>query len=170
MPQKFIGTKVVLAKPMTLGEYNKYRGWPMPDDEDPSKNGYLVEYTDGGQSNHPGHVGYISWTPADTFDKAYRLMGNGLTFGMALEALFMGSTVARRGWRGWNGKGMYLYLVGPGRYPPSTVAGKAIADQFDDGLVPYEPYIAMKTALNTVVPWLASQTDMLAHDWEVITQ
>jgi hypothetical protein len=34
--------------------------------------------------------------------------------------------------------------------------------------VPYQAYIAMKTVQGTVVPWLASQTDMLAEDWEVL--
>jgi hypothetical protein len=99
------------------------------------------------------------------FEKSYRLVGEGLTFGEALEALKVGKKVARSG---WNGKGMYLYLVGPGRYPPSTPAGEAIAATQSDHLVPYAPYIAMKTAQDYVVPWLASQTDILGEDWIVI--
>ena len=43
---------------------------------------------------------------------------------------------------------------------------KEIADE--DGLVSYGAYIAMKTAHGNVVPWLASQTDMLSEDWEII--
>ena len=54
----YIGTKVIGASPMTLGDYNTYRGWDIPVDEDPSTPGYLVEYTDGGKPNHPEHDGY----------------------------------------------------------------------------------------------------------------
>jgi hypothetical protein len=39
---------------------------------------------------------------------------------------------------------------------------------FPDDMVPYCAYIAMKTAQDNVVPWLASQTDMLAQDWEIV--
>ena len=70
--QEFIGTKRVLAKPMTRGEYNEYRGWECPADENPADPGFLVEYVDGGESNHPGHEGYISWSPAPVFEKAYQ--------------------------------------------------------------------------------------------------
>ena len=68
-----------------------------------------------------------------------------MNFGQAIEALKINKKVARVG---WNGKGMFLYLVGG--------AGK------------YLPYISMYTAQGTVVPWLASQTDILSEDWEVI--
>ena len=60
---------------------------------------------------------------------------------------------------------MFIYLVGPGRYAPATKTGHHIAAEQDDGLVPYGPYIAMKTVDGTVVPWLASQTDIVAEDW-----
>jgi hypothetical protein len=52
--------------------------------------------------------------------------------------------------RGWNGKGMWIALAGPEANP---------------GL---EPFIVMHTAQDTNVPWLASQTDMLAEDWEAV--
>jgi hypothetical protein len=83
-------------------------------------------------------------------------------FGQALHALRDGAAVQRAG---WNGKGMFIYLVGPGRYAPTTWVGKGIAEAQPDGLVPYGPYVAMKTAQGDVVPWLASQTDLLAQDW-----
>jgi hypothetical protein len=63
--------KEVLARPMTRGEYNTYRGWTLPADELATDEGYLVEYTDGGQKNHPDHDGYISWSPKVVFDKGY---------------------------------------------------------------------------------------------------
>lgn len=69
--RKYIGVKLILAKPMTRLEYNIYRGWELPQDEDGSDLGYLVEYVDGGKSNHPDHEGYISWSPAEVFERAY---------------------------------------------------------------------------------------------------
>lgn len=159
-----IGTKLVDARKMTRGEYNQYRGWQIPADEDPAEPGYLIEYKDGGKPNDSRHNGYISWTPASVFEQSYR-SANALTFGMAVEAMKAGHRVTRVG---WNGKGMYLYLVGPGRYPPSTPAGRAISERYKDGLVPYRPYIAMLTVDGDVVPWTASQTDVLAEDWTVL--
>jgi hypothetical protein len=70
--QRFIGTKTILARPLTRGEYNTYRGWNPPAGEDQSVQGYLVEYTDGGAPNDPRHTGYISWSPKEQFDNAYR--------------------------------------------------------------------------------------------------
>lgn len=67
------GTKEVRARPMTRGEYNAYRGWAPPAGEDQDVGGYLVEYTDGlGQPSDPRHAGYISWSPHDVFEAAYR--------------------------------------------------------------------------------------------------
>ena len=82
-----------------------------------------------------------------------------MNFGEAIHELKCGRKVARSG---WNGKGMYLYYVPANKYPAVTHIAK---EEFGDK-VPYGAYIAMKTAQNNVVPWLASQTDMLADDWE----
>jgi hypothetical protein len=162
--QKYIGTKLLFAKPMTRQEYLDYRGWTLPADENGADDGFLVEYMGGGKANHPDHNGYISWSPADVFNRSYHLT-KGLTFGQATEAMRLGHMVSRSG---WNGKGMFIYLVREGRYPPTTKAGQEIAMAHEDGLVPYGPYLAMKTAQQNVVPWLASQTDVLAEDWEVL--
>ncbi len=83
-----------------------------------------------------------------------------MNFSEALNALKNGHAVGREG---WNGKGMFLYLVPAGAYPARTGAAKAFWG--DDALVPYGAYIAMKTAQDNVVPWLASQTDILTDDW-----
>ena len=58
----YIGVKMIKATPMTRGEYNAHRGWKMPENEDASDNGYLVEYQPDG---------YQSWSPKDIFDAAY---------------------------------------------------------------------------------------------------
>lgn len=68
----YVGTKYINAKPMSRGDYNTLRGWQVPADEDPADEGYLVEYTDGGKPNHPDFAGYISWSPKDVFERAYK--------------------------------------------------------------------------------------------------
>lgn len=70
------------------------------------------------------------------------------TFGHALEALQSGQRATRAG---WNGGGQWLELQRPNRYSKMT-----------------KPYIFIKTAQGDLVPWLASQTDLLARDWAVI--
>lgn len=74
--QTYIGTKVVHAVPMTRQEYNDFRGWVLPVDEDGSDAGFLVQYTDGGKGNVPGFSGYISWSPSDVFLGSYGLIGS----------------------------------------------------------------------------------------------
>lgn len=70
--QKYIGVKFVHAAPMTRGDYNSFRGWTVPADENGSDAGYLVEYIDGGKPNTTQYAGYVSWSPKDVFDRAYR--------------------------------------------------------------------------------------------------
>ena len=91
-------------------------------------------------------------------------MGEGNGIGWAVKEMQNGSRVRRDG---WNGKGMFLFLV-PGStftvnrapllgiYPPGTV-------------VDYHPHVDMKTATGVIVPWLCSETDLLATDWELVT-
>lgn len=151
----YIGTKVVLAAPMTRQRYNDYRGWTLPDDEDGSDEGYLVEYADGGQTNHPDHEGYISWSPAGVFDKSYTTADGAMSFSRALHAVKAGVRIARVG---WNGKGMYLFYV----------ENWACITETKDEDYPRLPFIAIKTADDHIVPWPASQTDILADDWCVV--
>lgn len=299
--QTYTGTKTLLASPMTRLEYNLYRGWVLPENENPEDPGYLVEYLDGGKPNDPRHKGYISWSPKDVFDRTYhrtdrstvdraascsscihshtarsaepcdrcndgnqyekrtpQAIGSAsceraalldaqaklshaatggkaqaqrepdfsgtielpsddptdeelleavrpllesmgidpstavivredfgaqadpfyvfkslaepkaeaqrfMDFGSAIDAMKQGHAVARSG---WNGKGMFLYLVGSGNYPAKSRVAKA--HWGEEALIPYAPYIAMKTVDGTVVPWLASQTDVLAEDWNLV--
>lgn len=73
---QYTGTKTINARPMSLGSYNDLRGWDMPEDEDPNAEGYLVEYLDGGKPNHPNFKNYISWSPADVFERSYKRSSN----------------------------------------------------------------------------------------------
>ena len=72
--KKYEGKKQILARPMNRLEYNEYRGWQLPENENGSDEGFLVEYIDGGEANHPDHVGYISWSPKVVFENAYNLI------------------------------------------------------------------------------------------------
>ena len=88
-----------------------------------------------------------------------------LDFGQAILALKEGKRVARSG---WDGKGMFLYYVPENKYPASRNEHGTMVGVFENDMVPYGAYIAMKTAQNNVVPWwLASQTDVLAEDWVI---
>ena len=71
MMKTYRGTKVINAQPMTRLEYNIFRGWSLPADENGADEGFLVEYTEGGKANTPTFKGYISWSPKDVFEKAY---------------------------------------------------------------------------------------------------
>lgn len=108
--------------------------------------GYKVVYPDG----------YESWSPKAAFEEAYRLTA-GMNFGLAIEAMRKGLKVARAG---WNGKGIHIEIQVP-----------------DANSKMSSPYIFIDTtglqtdnaaAPKSLVPWLASQTDMLADDWQII--
>lgn len=71
-------------------------------------------------------------------------------FGIALSALKCGLRVTREG---WNGKDMWLELQTPDEHSKMSL-----------------PYIYMFTATGDLVPWLASQTDMLSEDWHIIDE
>ena len=158
----FYATKKIDAAPMTRAEYNIYRGWDLPANENGDDKGFLVEYANGGESNHPDHRGYISWSPADVFEESYQENGN-LSFGHAVHAMKAGKKVCRSG---WNGKGMFLFLVPGSTFKVNRAPLLGIYELGSE--IKYQPHIDMKTAQDTVVPWLASQSDVLANDWEVL--
>lgn len=109
------------------------------------KPGYKVVYQNG----------YESWSPQEVFEESYRRTDN-MSFGLALESMKRGLPVARAG---WNGKGMWLMLITSADY--NVTKAEAL------GRVKL-PWIGMKTADGGFVPWLASQTDMLADDWTIV--
>lgn len=154
--KKYIRCHIVEAEPMTRGEYNKHRGWIAPANENPADEGYHVVDPDG----------YESWCPKAQFEAAGRPI-DGMTFGMAIEAMKQGMKVARRG---WNGKGMYLWLL------PATDVKKEwchdprlVEAMGDRDTLPCLGSIRMFTATKEVLTgWLASQTDMLSEDWCIV--
>lgn len=108
--------------------------------------GYKVVYEDG----------YVSWSPKEVFEQSYLNLSQ-MTFGDAIYFLKRGARLARKG---WNGKGIFIELQMPDEHSKMS-----------------HPYIYIDTtglqtdnpnAPKSRVPWLASQTDMLAEDWVVV--
>lgn len=147
--KKFIGTKVIEAKPMTRGEYNKYRGWTIPEDENPTDEGYLVAHPDG----------HESWSPKGDFEEAYHEYSN-LTLGLAIEAMKRGKRVARKG---WNGEKQYIQLATGISYKSAT--GEIVNCEHE--AIGNEA-IAFVGTSGVQMGWLASQADMLAEDWVIV--
>ena len=86
-----------------------------------------------------------------------------MDFGNAVRELKAGNKVARAG---WNGKGMFLFLV-PGSV--FKVNRPPLLGIYPEGTeIRYCPHIDMKTADGSVVPWLASQSDVLSEDWVLV--
>ena len=146
--KRYIGTKILDAKPMSRGEYNAYRGWPIPYGEDQADEGYLVRYQ---------LDGYESWSPKTVFETVYRRT-DGMNFGLALEAAKKGKRIARKG---WNGKGQYVEL---GRSFSTTDGTSDYAIHRDIG----STALVFVGTRGRQVGWLASQADMLADDWYIV--
>lgn len=89
-----------------------------------------------------------------------------MDFGKAIEALKQGKAVARKG---WNGKGMFLTLQEGSEVDGSLMRNENAKNFYGEDKVKICPHIDMKAADGSyVVGWLASQTDMLAEDWEIV--
>lgn len=175
--KKFIAIEIFMAIAMTLGDYNTKRGWVIPEDENPDDEGYFIEYSDG----------HISWSPKNTFENVSREIKGNLPFGYAVEAAKMGLRIARKG---WNGKGMFVFMRPADDLPidflidkvkslPKSVKDFYLQDVTDENgnrisaeesdMVKFTAYLCMKAADGTIVNgWLASQTDILAEDWEIL--
>ena len=87
-------------------------------------------------------------------------MYEAMTFSKALEKIKEGKKVARAG---WNGKGMFIFLVPGSRFKVNRAPLNEIYPEGTE--VEYHAHIDMKTAQGYIVPWIASQADLLADDW-----
>lgn len=84
-----------------------------------------------------------------------------MTFGEALEAVKRGQRVARKG---WNGKGMYVFLAKDPEFHT-----EADLSEFEEHGAEVSDLLVLRTAQGTLQPgWLASQSDMLAEDWQIV--
>ena len=151
----YIGTKIIQAEPAFRidGEIYPESG-PVPRSMN-REEGYRVHYPDG----------YESWSPRDVFEEAYREI-DGMNFGLAIEAAKKGAKITRRG---WNGKGMWVvYRTG---YPDGIPCNKNTAEAVgipEGSLFKVRPYLQMKCVDGSFQMWLASQSDILADDWEIV--
>lgn len=175
----------ISRRDLTRQQYYDYILLKLPPDEVGDDNGVFVNWSDGSDSwepkvsmikpdddglvfyigtktirakpqdnidGQPGYKvvyadGYESWSPKDVFEAAYQTT-DAMSFGHAVEALKENQFVARAG---WNGKGMWL------GYEPFNQVRNML------------PFIFMKTVTDEHVPWLASQTDILAEDWMIVS-
>lgn len=85
-----------------------------------------------------------------------------INFGLAIEALKKGLKVSRSG---WNGKGMYLFII-QGSNDIAKLHGYGFGESLREPK--FRDAVFMKTVDNELVPWLASQTDILADDWVIV--
>ena len=149
-PIQFIGVKIVEATPMTREAFEAQEGRSVGGDI--HGDGYMVTYENG----------YRAWSPKAVFDAAYRQI-DGMTFGLAIEALKMGKKVARAG---WNGKGMFIFLV-----PGSTfkVNRAPLLGIYPEGTtIGYRPHIDMKHANGDIGTWDCAIGDIMGEDWQII--
>lgn len=161
--KKFIGTKVIMAEPMTMVEAQKVLGReikPATDEEV----GYLVEYEDG----------YKSWSPKSVFEKAYREVGS-VNFGGAISLLKAGLAVRRKG---WNGKGLFIVKQIPSHITGDIVSKmQSLPQSAKNILMSREnPHIDYTNQMLIINPdgradsWVPSSSDVFAEDWEVVTE
>lgn len=148
--RQYIGVKLIKAEPELKDGVEGYKVvYPQPDGSE-----------------------YISWSPKDVFEEAYREV-NGMSFGLAIEAAKLGLKIARTG---WNGKNMFVVYMPPLHLPPFNTQepGPRVNDRTakfigEDTPLDCQPYFAMFNAQKQWIPgWLASQSDMLADDWQII--
>jgi hypothetical protein len=144
----YIGVKMIHATPMTLLDHNLDQGGSIDPDTypDPHVNGYQVCYEDG----------YISWSPKEPFESAYREAQSGcMSFGLALEAAKHGYCVSRKD---WDGKFVFMCPHARDIYNNSEFEGIEL------------PYLSEATAEdgNVQAGWAPEQSDMLRDDWMIL--
>lgn len=84
-------------------------------------------------------------------------------FGSALQALKNGCRLARRG---WNGKGMFIFLVGGSTF---KVNREPLLSIFGEGTeINYRPHLDIKNVDGTIATWVPSSTDLMAEDWFIV--
>ena len=153
--KEYIGTKIVKAWPccrVVTAEGNiEYS--TIASTNDPFamsvEEGYRIQYEDG----------YLSWSPEDVFEAAYRET-TGMPFGLAIEAAKKGKKIARAG---WNGKNQYVELAYCISYK-NNAAEVINVNHCNIG----NKALAFVGTSGVQMGWLASQADMLADDWRIV--
>lgn len=87
-----------------------------------------------------------------------------MDFSQALAAVKTGSRITRTG---WNGSGMFVYLVAGSTF---EVNRPPLLGIYPEGtVIDYRAHLDMRAADGSCVPWAATQTDLLAEDWEMVS-
>lgn len=161
--EKYIGTKVVKAEPMTMIEAKKVLGRELKT-ANLEEDGYLVEYKDG----------YKSWSPKSVFEEAYREIGY-VNFGGAIDLLKAGLAVRRKG---WNGKGLFIVKQVPAHITGDIIPNmQSLPQSAKNILMSREnPHIDYTNQMLIINPdgradsWVPSVSDVFAEDWEVVSE
>lgn len=157
--KQYIGLKIIFGTPINRGDYNIYRGWTIPEDENGDDTGFKVEDESGRES----------WIPTDDFEIAYKdVSSSNLSFGDAIFLMKKGHKVSRKG---WNGKNMWIAVSFGSEVESSKFWNphNARYAKENGGSAEVLDVITMKTADGKILMgWLASQTDILADDWGVV--
>jgi hypothetical protein len=129
--------------------------WVCPE----CKRSYFVELD---ENDHERDWQYHFWLrPSEEPPKQKAIQY--MDFSDALKCIKRGQRVARAG---WNGKGMFIFLVPGSKF---TVNREPLLSMLGEGTeVSYHAHVDMKTADGQIVPWLCSQSDMLSSDWTVV--
>ena len=159
----YIGTKVVMATPLTMTEAQKVLGRELKA-ATVDEYGYLVEYKDG----------YKYWSPKSVFDEAYREVGS-VNFGGAIELLKAGLAVRRKG---WNGKGLFIVKQVPSHITGDIIpnmqslpqSAKNILMSREDPHIDYTNQMLIINPDGRADSWVPSSSDVFAEDWEVVTE
>lgn len=162
--KQYVGVKTVYARRMMRGAYNLFRGWQLPDNEDPRDDGYLIEdHSFAVQQDLVGKArGYVTWLPKDVFEKSYTERDVAFFgIGQAIDVLKQGGKVARDGWPTTSA---YIVLVSGSAVTPS------INDNYGNGdtITAVGDIIYILSSDNTLIPYTPTVADLSAQDWKVV--
>lgn len=146
MMKEYLTKKVVKAE--------RCRAWKDFGSHKRGEMGYKVVYPDG----------YVSWCPEEEFEDHAQELKTVMNFGDVLQLLYDAPEL-KFVREGWNGKGMFIYLVPGKREEPFAEAEKMVKER--DGKITHGAYLAISNK-DGVFPWVPSQADMMACDWYLV--
>lgn len=166
--KKYIGTKVVKARPMNEIDAESIGYARKNSDHHEYREGYHVQYT------NPDGSTYDSWSPKDVFENAYREVGT-VNFGGAIDLLKAGLAVRRKG---WNGKGLFIVKQVPSHITGEIIpnmqslpqSAKVILMKRENPHIDYTHQMLIINPDGRADSWVPSSSDIFANDWEVVTE
>lgn len=166
--KKYIGTKVVKARPMNEIDAESIGYARKNSDHHEYREGYHVQYT------NPDGSTYDSWSPKDVFENAYREVGT-VNFGGAIDLLKAGLAVRRKG---WNGKGLFIVKQVPSHITGEIIpnmqslpqSAKVILMKRENPHIDYTNQMLIINPDGRVDSWVPSSSDIFANDWEVVDE